>query len=96
MSKHWCYTLRRVLAEVFVDEASDLDPGVAVSLSNLGEQVGKTGQTGSVEMTVSDSLMLKIQLWHLKYSFLYLSPTAERWWMNDIYWKLSTALPAHL
>ena len=47
---------------MFVDEDSDLDPGVAVSLSNLGEQVGKTGQKDSVEMTVSDSLMLKIQL----------------------------------
>ena len=61
MSKRQCYTLRKVLAEVFVDEDSDLDPGVAVSLSNLGEQVGKTGQKDSVEMTVSDSLMLKIQ-----------------------------------
>ena len=78
MSKRWCYTLRKVLAEVFVDEDSDLDPGVAVSLSNLGEQVGKTGQKDSVEMTVSDSLMLKIQQWHRKYSFLYFSPAAER------------------
>ena len=41
MSKRGCYTLRKVLAEVFVDEDSDLDPGVAVSLSNLGEQVGR-------------------------------------------------------
>ena len=61
MSKHWCYTLRKVLAEVFVDEESDLDPGVAVSLSNLGGQVCKTRQEDSVEMTVFrlfESLML--------------------------------------
>ena len=96
MSKHWCYTLRKVLAEVFVDEESDLDPGVAVSFSNLGGQVCKTRQEDSVEMTVFRlfDAELKIQQWHCKYSFLYLSLTAERW--NDIYWKLSTVLPAHL
>ena len=30
MSERRCYTLRKVLAEVFVDEESDFDPGVAV------------------------------------------------------------------
>ena len=33
MSKCQCYTLREVLAEVFVDEDGDFDPDVASSLS---------------------------------------------------------------
>ena len=52
MSKHQSYTLREVSAEVFVDKDSDFDPDVADSLSNSREQVSKTSQQDSVEMTV--------------------------------------------
>ena len=60
MSKRWCYTLREVLAEVFVDEGSDFDPDVADSLSISREQVCTTGRLDSVEMSFQ-TLMLKIQ-----------------------------------
>ena len=52
MSKRRRYTLREVLAEVFVDENSDFDPDVAASLSYSSEQVCKTGRQNSVEITV--------------------------------------------
>ena len=53
MSKHRCYTLREVLAEVFVDEKSDFDPDIADSLSYSSEQVCETGQQDSLEITES-------------------------------------------
>ena len=39
------------LAEVFVDKDSDSDVDVADSLSNLSEQVCRTGRQDTVEMT---------------------------------------------
>ena len=51
MSERRCYTLRKVLAEVFVDEESDFDSVVAVPLSNSREQVCKTGQQDRMEMS---------------------------------------------
>ena len=50
MSKHQCYTLREVSAEVFVDEDNDFDLDIADSLSYSSEQVCKTGQQDNVEM----------------------------------------------
>ena len=64
MSKYRHYTLREVLAEVFVDEDNDFNPNAGDSLSNSREQVRKTGLQDSFEMTDSefwDSSMLKIQ-----------------------------------
>ena len=54
----------RVLAELFVDDNSNLDLDVADSLSYSNEQVCETGWHCSVEMTetFADFLMLKIQL----------------------------------
>ena len=45
MSKCQCYTLREILAEVFVNEDNDFDPNLHSS-----EQVCETGQQDSVEM----------------------------------------------
>ena len=50
MSKRQCYTLREVLAEVFVDEDNDFDPDIADSLSYSSKQVCKTSQQDNVEM----------------------------------------------
>ena len=44
MSKLRCYTLSEVLADMFVDEDSDLEPDAADSLSNSNEHGCETGR----------------------------------------------------
>ena len=51
MSKQQCYTLREVLAELFVDDNSNFYLDVADSSSYSNEQVCETGWHCSVEMT---------------------------------------------
>ena len=53
MSKRRRYTLREVLAEVFVDENSDFDPDVAASLSYSSEQVCEASRQDSMDITDS-------------------------------------------
>ena len=62
MSERQCYTLKEVLAEVFLDDNSDFDLDVADSLSYKSEQVCEPGQQDSVKITVFRlSSVLKIQ-----------------------------------
>ena len=53
MSKRQCYTLREILAEVFVDEDSDFDLDVADSLSYSSEQVCEASRQDSMDITDS-------------------------------------------
>ena len=61
MSKRLHYTLREVLAAVFVDEHSDCNLDVVDSLSNSSRQVCKTGWQDSVEMTDSFQTLFAAQ-----------------------------------